>query len=243
MSKMKLLLIGGAFVLVAGAVAAAGLVYVAYRVTSRVEKTAREMSGRPSGTATVRAEAARRIDACALLSAEEASQILGVAIERAQAQAGAGPATCLYYTRPKSKEERTASLADTFLSMAKNPDDRPLPPGKDNPVEVARRTGAADLAKQVGSLTGAADAPYLAVTVDADGRAGFSVLKGTIAANSAGMSTTEGLAGIGDESFLGPMDTFLAFVKGPVSVQIDLSHVPRARDKGVSLARKIAGRL
>jgi hypothetical protein len=247
MSKgAKLLLVAAGFVFMAGIVVVAGLAYVAYRVKGSVERAAQEVrsGSRPSPAAgAVAASAARRIDACALLTVEEASQILGVAIERAQAQAGASQPTCQYFTRPKSQEERTAAVADAFMKMATQPE-RPLPASENNPAGVARHIGAEDLAKQVGGLTGAADAPYLAFTVNpADGRAGFAVLKGTIAANSAGMKTSEDLAGIGDEAMLGPMDTFLAFVKGPASVQIDLSRVPQARDKGVALARKIAGRM
>ena len=51
------------------------------------------------------------------------------------------------------------------------------------------------------------------------------------------------LPGIGDEAFLGPMDTMLAFVKGETGVQIDLSQVPKGRDKGVAIARTIVPRI
>ena len=42
---------------------------------------------------------------------------------------------------------------------------------------------------------------------------------------------------------MGPVDSMLAFVKGPTAVQLDLRLVPHGRDKGVAMARKIAGRL
>ena len=42
---------------------------------------------------------------------------------------------------------------------------------------------------------------------------------------------------------MGPVDVFLAFVKGRTGVQIDLSQVPQGRDKGVAMARRIASRL
>jgi hypothetical protein len=69
------------------------------------------------------------------------------------------------------------------------------------------------------------------------------MLKGTIAGNSAGVQTTENLPGIGDEAFMGPLDTMLIFVKGETGVQIDLSQVPKGRDKGVAIARTIAPRI
>ena len=71
----------------------------------------------------------------------------------------------------------------------------------------------------------------------------MSMLKGVIAGNSAGVKTTEDLAGIGDDALMGPMDSFLAFTKGQTEVQIDLTQVPKGRDKGVAIARTIAPRL
>jgi hypothetical protein len=71
----------------------------------------------------------------------------------------------------------------------------------------------------------------------------MSILKSTIAVNSGGVKTTEDLAGIGDEALMGPVDSFLAFVKGQSEVQIDLSQIPKGRDEGVAIARTIAPRI
>ena len=64
-----------------------------------------------------------------------------------------------------------------------------------------------------------------------------------VAANSGGINTTETLAGIGDDAVLGPLDTVLIFVKGDIGVSIGLATVPNAREKGIAMARTIAGRL
>jgi len=135
---LKVLLVGGGLALVAGVMATAGLVYVAYRVKGKVERAAREVTAEAGAShpSWSRAEApVRRIDPCTLLTREEASE------------------------------------------------------------------------------------------------------------NSPGISTTEDLAGIGDRALMGPVDVFLAFVKGRTGVQIDLSQVPQGRDKGVAMARRIASRL
>ena len=100
------------------------------------------------------------------------------------------------------------------------------------------------LVKGIGGMAAPAGAPYLTVTVSwEDARQAMSVLKATIAVNSAGVQTTESLVGIGDEALMGPVDSMLAFVKGQTGVRIDLSQVPKGRDKGVAIARRIAGRL
>ena len=69
------------------------------------------------------------------------------------------------------------------------------------------------------------------------------MLKGIATGEAPGVKTTEDLVGIGDEAIMGPVDSMLAFVKGPTAVQLDLRLVPHGRDKGVAMARKIAGRL
>ena len=136
------------------------------------------------------------------------------------------------------------SLADAFKAVAKG-GATPEPEVKASEAyKVSRQTGMDDLAKGIGGLAAPADAPYLAVRVSwENARQGMSILKGTIAANSAGVQTTENLQGIGDEAFMGPMDTMLVFVKGEAGVQIDLSQIPKGRDKGVAIARTIAARL
>jgi hypothetical protein len=110
--------------------------------------------------------------------------------------------------------------------------------------KIGQQTGMNDLVKSVGGLAAQEGAPCLTVTVSwEDGRQAMSMLKGVMAANSAGVKTTEDLAGLGDEALMGPMDSFLAFVKGQTEVQIDLSQIPKGRDRGIALARTIAPRL
>ncbi len=53
----------------------------------------------------------------------------------------------------------------------------------------------------------------------------------------------EKLTGIGDEAWLGPMASILVFSKGDVGIELDLRMVPGGRNRGIRLARLIAGRL
>jgi hypothetical protein len=93
----KVLIILAVVFVVMGIMATAGLLYVGYRVKNRIEKEAaslRHDTSRPA-PASVAAAAegtGRRVDACSLLSKEEASQILGVAVERTQGKEGSGQA-------------------------------------------------------------------------------------------------------------------------------------------------------
>ena len=245
----KVLIIAAVLFVVMGIMATAGLVYVGYRVKNRVEKEAaalRHDAGRPSatGVSAVAEAPARHIEACSLLSKEEASQILGLAVERTQAKEGRSDSTCQYFVKARSQQEKMTSMANAFTAIAKG-GATPEPEVKANEAyNVGRQTGMDDLVKGIGGMAAPADAPYLTVTVSCEnGRQAMSMLKGVIGANSAGVKTTEDLAGVGDEAVMGPVDSFLAFAKGQTGVQIDLSQIPKGRDKGVAIARTIAGRL
>jgi hypothetical protein len=242
----KVLIIGGCLVLVLGAMAVAGLVYVGYRVKGRVEEAAAELKpelGRPSLTSPPTTSAKPRIDVCTLLSKEEASQILGVTIERTQSQAGQGTSTCQYFAKAGSQADAAASLANAFAAMAKGGATPEPSIGPDRAYQVGRQTGAADLLKGVSGMANPGG-PYTAVTVTwENGGTVVSMYKVVGGVSAPGVKTMEDLTGIGDEAIMGPMDSLIAFVKGPTGVQIDLSKVPHAREKGVALARTIAGRL
>ena len=58
-----------------------------------------------------------------------------------------------------------------------------------------------------------------------------------------GDSGFEKLAGIGDEAWLGPMASLLVFSKGDAGVELDLRLVPDGREKGIRIAKLVAGRL
>jgi len=241
----KVLLIGAGLALLVGAVAAGGLVYVGFRVKSRVERAARELSTEPRSSPDPRPAAgvaARSIDACSLLTREEAAEILGVAIERAQSKHGTIDSTCEYYARPRSKEQRGAAVAAAFRGMSER-GDRPVPPGRNTPVEALRQSGMEGLLKEIGGLA-SPDGPYLAVMVNWDGgRTAISMLNLVAGVSAPGLETTEVLEGIGDEAVIGAADSVLAFVKGRTGVQIGLSLVPQGRDRGIAIAHKIASRL
>jgi hypothetical protein len=240
----KVLWIGAGILLFVGAVVVGGLVYVGLRFKGRVEQVARELStdARPSpGPRSETRVAARTIDACTLLTREEAAEILEVAIERALSKAGTADSTCEYFARPRSKEERGAAVAGMFRDMSER-GSRPVP-GEVTPANALRKSGMEGLLKEIGGMADP-EGPYLAVTVHWDGgRTAVSMLKLVAGVAAPGVESTEGLEGIGDEAVLGAADSVLAFVKGRTGVQIGLARVPQGRERGIALARKIASRL
>ncbi len=53
----------------------------------------------------------------------------------------------------------------------------------------------------------------------------------------------EKLAGIGDEAWMAPFGALLVFRKGDAGVELDLRLVPKARERGITLAKLVAARL
>ena len=58
-----------------------------------------------------------------------------------------------------------------------------------------------------------------------------------------GSSGFEKVSGLGDEAWLAPLASYLAFSKGDVGVEIDLRMMPGEKGKAIRLARLIASRL
>ncbi len=58
-----------------------------------------------------------------------------------------------------------------------------------------------------------------------------------------GAGAFEKLSGVGDEAWLAPSASYLAFTKGPVGVEIDMRMMPDQREKAIHLAQRIASRL
>ena len=58
-----------------------------------------------------------------------------------------------------------------------------------------------------------------------------------------GAGAFEKLSGIGDEAWLAPFASYLAFSKGPVGVEIDMRMMPGEKEKAIHLAQRIASRL
>src|SRR6058998_2642417 len=166
----KVLIIAAVLFVVMGIMGTAGLVYVGYRVKNRIEKEAaalRQDATRPSPAAISAAAEApgRRLEACSLLSKEEASQILGLAVERVQAKEGRGASTCQYFVKARSQQERMTSVADTFKALSKG-GATPEPEVKANEAyKLTRQSGMEELVKGIGGMAAPAGAPYLTVTV------------------------------------------------------------------------------
>src|SRR5262249_50424775 len=81
-------------------------------------------------------EAAGATDPCALLSRQEAAELLGVAIERLAPNAQSG---CDYFTAPVSQQARQQDIAKRFLDIARGGAEPKVADG--DAAGVVRQTG------------------------------------------------------------------------------------------------------
>jgi hypothetical protein len=222
-SGMKVLFIVLGVVFIIALIGVAAVAYLGFYVKNRVERAAKDYGIEASSRS---GPSARRVDPCSLISKEEAGEILGVAIERTETD---GEKTCQYFAKALTQEEREQAMAK-LQSQDSAPRDQ-----KD--VE--------NMAKAMVSAMAGGAGPSFGIEVEwDDGRTMLNAFKFVIGTAGGGdAKVSEKVSGIGDEAVLGPMASMLMFVKGSTGVQIDLRMVPDAREKGVAIAKIVAGRL
>ncbi len=233
---LKVLLVVFGVLFLIGVLAVAGVVYTGYRIKKSVEKAAQER-GVDLSALTQSPSASRNIDPCSLLTKEEASQILAVAVERVQRSGE----SCQYFAPSAADNARTS--AEEALAKLKARSDAGSRGEKapSDANELARQSGLGDLVKSLGQA-GAANGPYLTVTVNDNGKQAINALRIAMGLLSP-VRTTEELQGLADEALLGPMDSMMMFVKNGVGVQMDLRLIPQGKARGIALAKQMAPRL
>lgn len=225
-----LLIVFGVFALCA-ALLVGGVAYVGYRIKTKVEQTAKR-NGVDLGEFTRTGKPARRTDPCKLLTAQEASQILGVPIGRTERQESGGNSTCHYFGTGPDRQEAGDRISRNLEALKGNG------PRTDRAEELHALENITK--SMIGAATGQA---YLAVSVDWEGgRAAVAATK-LMAATAGPEMAPQPVQGIGDSAAFGPLNSMLYFSKGATSVQIDLRMVPDGREKGLRMARIIDSRL
>ncbi len=171
-------------------------------------------------------------DACALLSAAEATEITGIPIERVERTTDG----CAWYANAAAQREKsTASASGTFEKMSKQ---------EPATAEEAMRNVETMFKGFVGAA--ATSGPLFAVTVQSENAdQAEAILKGTVAVVGAGTpgGKLEPVEGLGDRAYWGPVSSFLLVRKGPVLLNLGLSSFSGSREQAIALARRMVSRL
>jgi zinc-ribbon domain len=219
--------------------AVAGIVYTGYRVKQTIEQKAAE-NGIDLG-ALASGKQGRAYEPCSLLTTAEASEILGVTVERSES---AGM-TCSYFIRPPTEEEKSNAVANAFQAVQQKADSPAAnaAAGESQPSpELARRSGIEQLAKAFTSSAVDANTPYFTVEVNPDGNSLMAATKLALGAMQV-PGSSEKIEGIGDQAVMGPLDSMMVFIKDGTGIQIDLRLIGNGREHGIAMAQHILARM
>jgi hypothetical protein len=240
---LKIVIIGLAGIFVLGAMGIVGSIYVAHRIKRSVTEAARNRGVDLSAFSASSAYRGRLPDPCSLLTKEEASGILGVAIERTQAHGN----TCDYFAQPMTPEQRQEQIKKALEAVQAHAKVQEAAGSRGETTndanKLARESGIEDLAKGFVGGANPGSGPYFTVELSENGKAQIAAMKIAMGAVAPGMKASESLPGIGDEALMGPMDLLLVFTKNGLGVQIDLRQIPRGRDHAIAMAERILSRI
>jgi hypothetical protein len=232
--KFILIVVGALFVM--GFLAFAVVGYVGYKAVKTVQKSAEE-HGVDLTALSGQAEKGRRFDPCSLLTSQEAAEILNRTVARTERQGD----SCDYYIKPQTEEERRAEVERNMetVSTTKQADSKEV---DRDPNAAMRNQGMEELMKSITGGVNDGSTPYLRVEVHEDGKLLINANKVAIGLGG-GANMIEALKGVADEAILGPVDSMLVMVKRGTGVMIDLRQVPKGRERGIEMAKKIAARM
>ncbi len=241
-SALKIVLIILAVIFVLGAAGVISVAYMAYRVKNRITQEANRRGVDLSAFSNSAAYRGRLPDPCSLLTKEEASEIVGLTIERTEEHGH----TCDYYAQPVSpaeQQERVRKAMEELQAPSKQHAVADAAAQAGDAARAARESGVEDLTKNLVAGANPGTGPYFAIEVNQNGRAQIAGMKIALGAVSPGIKTVESLSGIGDDAVMGPMDSMLVFTKNGLGVQIDLRQMPKGRDRSIAMAQRILPRL
>lgn len=218
--------------IVLGLIAAMAAMYVGHKV----KQVASEYGVNLSSRSRERIGAAHSYDACALLSKDEAAEILGTEIAHVKPGDRGIVSRCEFYPA-KASDEDISGAVDRLKQLGNQPDS----PQKNGEVQDA-------LTKMARGAITDPSSPILTIAVD--GRSGRSNMTSFAGAyriisgvtKGSGIKAAEDLSGIGDRAVLGGVGNMM-FLKGDTSVELDGPAVLGSKDKAIALARRIAARL
>ncbi len=226
---LKIILAVVVVLFVCGALAVAGVIYAAHRVSQKVHEVTQELA---SNSADADAPAESLGDVCRFLSQEEVSKAIGVEIVSTKAE-GAG---CSYLAKG-DQADMTARHA-TALAASK---------GADKQAQQALQQFAGGMFKAMQddnkekSSDPSGQVVVMNFSIDQNS-AGTQMKLNNKVMGMLGPNGAQRLSGIGDEAFV-TADTMLMFRKGNKMVRIMYMTCPCGTEAIRPLARQLADRL
>jgi hypothetical protein len=183
----------------------------------------------------------RRLNACVLLTKEELSQILGMAIERTEGGNTGTHSTCAYYSSA-AVDKSTDAATDAIKRIQENKDS-----GNTN---ADQEKALKEVGNIMRGMAGAAS-NGLVVSIETEtenpkaAMAGMKIAMGVMTVGDANKTKAlrEDIKGVGDEAIMGPLASIFVFRKGDVAVTIDGRALVGGRDTQIAIGKHIADKL
>jgi hypothetical protein len=179
--------------------------------------------------------AGKALDVCALLSLAEASDLTGIAVERAEPSSSG----CSWYPKPGAAQQKGADTTrEAFEKMTKQD-------------AASFEEGLPNIEKLMKGLTGAAsgDGPLFKASVELESadqsEATFKATMGMMSGMAGGVpgSNLEQIPGVGDRAYMAPLASGLYVRKGRAWIELDLRGFSGEREQAIAIARRIVSRL
>jgi hypothetical protein len=179
-------------------------------------------------------------NSCALLSAGELQQILGVKIERTQEIAEGDNPGCAYFTN----DDGVAQLRKMAVQQAKRDADnasKKAAAKTDNPLELLKNTKDMEgIVKSLGMQEPPKDGQIFSFTVDhRAGEENWTAMKTALSI----VPGFEEVQGVGDHAMIGSFGHAFYALKGHTTLTLNTIYVPDAEKRGAEIARRILAHL
>jgi hypothetical protein len=244
----KVLLIVGGVVFLFVAVGVAGVVYVGYRAKQKIESLKKEYVDTPASDSAANSGVLTTPGAipagsvrggCPVLPAEEASRVLGIAVERVtQKEDPTEGEVCDFFVSDAERSRLAqAEITKAIGGMSHTSDDKQ---GVEEAQNLARGAiNAFGSFEDKGSKE-----PMLELSVmRSGGQAAFEKVQQTQnVANSVSAASFQDVQGVGDKAVIAPAGQSAFVLKGDTMFTLNFRYFPGS-DKAVAMAKEVAGRL
>jgi hypothetical protein len=176
-------------------------------------------------------------DGCDLLSKDEVSAITGVVIEKAVSQGSGSDGGCAYFAKPGENTQRGQEDVSKALKDLQ---------GQSKVSDAQGQKAMEQIVKGFVNAAGStansgAEIPVVSFGITArDGNTAYTAM---MMANKLMGGSFMQIPGLGDDAFIGPMNSIMGVRKGSAFLQIDLRALQDGREKGAVMAQKILGRI
>jgi hypothetical protein len=251
--KIVLILVGVLFL--CGAAGIGGMVYVGYRAKQKMAQLKKDYAFQDEGSSSGSSSSTRTFapsqgSGCSMLQGQEAAQVLGVAVERAESETIGtdGSLMCRYWV---TAAERQRFIKEEFASSVAQM-------GKDNPDT---KSGQADIEKLIGGVGGLlaeingdnknqnTDYAFSLQVWRKNGKEQWDKMetaqsrtKDALGSDFAGVAM-QSVDGIADRAIVLPAGHSIMVLKGDTFFLLGFQQFVPGRDKTAALARIVAGHI